>query len=277
MNYQRLLLDHLDLIKLIVTTTGRRRHLAGTELDDFASFVHLRLIEDDYAILRKFQHRSQIGTYLTAVIERLSLDFLTTRWGRWRPSAIADKLGPLAVMLERLVRRDRHTLEEAFELVRAAHGRAIDDAQLWSIWDQLPERVRTVEVPEDAAVSQPSQDDSEAHVEDAALQDDVERLERALQSGLAQIPPKDRVVIALRYDENLSIAEIAKLTNSSVPTLHRRLERNIRTLRAALLDAGFGAPEVARLIGHARIAVSPLLRAEVESFRGPVRLFKRDG
>ena len=94
MDYQRLLLDHLDLIDQIVRTVGRRRHLSAAEQEDFASFVNLRLVDDDYAILRKFQNRSTLWTYLAAVIERMSLDFCAEEWGRWRPSAMAERLGP---------------------------------------------------------------------------------------------------------------------------------------------------------------------------------------
>ncbi|MSO61184.1 MAG: hypothetical protein EXQ50_03690 [Acidobacteria bacterium] len=61
-DYQRLLLEHLPLIDHIVRTTGRRSHLSAGEQEDFAGFVRLRLIEDDYAILRKFQNRSALQT-----------------------------------------------------------------------------------------------------------------------------------------------------------------------------------------------------------------------
>jgi RNA polymerase sigma factor for flagellar operon FliA len=44
--------------------------MPGVEADDFASHPKLKLIEDDYAILRKFQGRSSLRTYLTVVIER---------------------------------------------------------------------------------------------------------------------------------------------------------------------------------------------------------------
>ena len=73
------------------------------------------------------------------------------------------------------------------------------------------------------------------------------------------------------------MVEIAKLTGSSVPTLHRRLDKSVKQLRVALSQAGFDPREVANLIGHPSIALSPLLRAEVERFLGPVRLSKRDG
>ena len=276
-DYQRLLLEHLPLIDLIVRTTGRRRHLSAGEQDDLAGFARLRLIEDDYAILRKFQNRSSLRTYLAAVIERLSLDFCVERWGRWRPSAAADRLGPVAVLLERLVSRDGHTLEEAMEIVRTNHASALSPRQLRDIWGQLPARIKTTEVGEEAAATVSSPQTSESNVEDAERLESIARLERTLQSAFAVVPDQDRVLLALRFDQDLSIAQIATLTGVSVPTLHRRLDRTIKDLRRALTASGFDPREVAGLIGHPSIALSPLLRAEVERFLGPVRLTNQDG
>jgi RNA polymerase sigma factor (sigma-70 family) len=276
-DYQRLLLDHLDLIHQIVRSSGRRRHLAADELEDLTSFVRFRLVDDDYAILRKFQGRSSLWTYLAAVIERLSLDFCAERWGRWRPSAMAERLGPVAVTLERLVTRDQHTVEEALQILRTNHGVGQTDAELRALWDQIPSRVRTTEVGEEAAAELRATDSSEAGVEDAAIAQDMERLEGALQSALAEIPAQDRVLIALRFDQNLSMVEISKVLGSSVPTLHRRLDRSIKQLRRALSRAGVDPRQVSTLVGHSTLALSPLLRAEVEKFLGPVRLSKRDG
>jgi RNA polymerase sigma factor (sigma-70 family) len=276
-DYQRLLLDHLDLIGQIVRTVGRRRHLSSTEREDFAGFVNLKLVEGNYAILRKFQNRSSMWTYLAAVIERLSLDFCAEKWGRWRPSAMADKLGPVAVVLERLVTRDSHTLEEAMEIVRTHHDVGLTHSELRRMWEQLPHRVRINEVAEDAAEELTSNETSEIAIEDAERRKDIDRLQRALQTAFEGIASQDRVLIALRFDQDLSIAEIAKLMNISVPTLHRRLDKSVKHLRLALSQAGFDPRAVANLIGHSSIALSPLLRAEVERFLGSVRLSKRDG
>jgi RNA polymerase sigma factor (sigma-70 family) len=276
-DYQRLLLDHLDLIQQIVRTTGRRRHLSTTELDDFASFVNERLVDGNYAILRKFQSRSTLWTYLAAVIERLSLDFCTEKWGKWRPSAMAERLGPVAVVLEQLVTRDSHTIEEAIEIIKTNHGVDRTYAELRSIWEQLPTRVRATEVGEEAAANISSEDSSETTVEDADRRKDIARLQRALHAAFASIATQDRVVIALRFDQDLSIAEISRLTRVSVPTLHRRLDKSVKQLRLALSQAGFDPRGVANLIGHPSIGLNPLLRAEVERFLGSVRLSKRDG
>lgn len=277
MDYERLLLDHLDLIDQIVRTTGRRRHLSATERDDFASFVRLKLVDDDYAILRKFQNRSTLWTYLAAVIERMSLDFCAEKWGRWRPSAMAERLGEVAVVLERLVTRDGHTVEEAIEIVQMHHGAAVTAGDLRKMWEQLPARQRTTEVGEEAAIGIRAQEVSDATVEDAERKKNVERLQRALQHAFEQIASQDRVLIALRFDQDMPIAEISKLMGSSVPTLHRRLDKSVKQLRSSLSQAGVNPRDVAALIGHPSIALSPLLRAEVERFLGPVRLSKRDG
>lgn len=275
MDYQRLLLDHLDFIDQIVLTTGRRRHLSA-ELEDFAGFVRLRLVEDDYAILRKFQNRSKLSTYLISVIERLALDFRVQRWGRWRPSSTADRLGTVAVWLERLLHRDDYTLEEAIEKIRTTHASTVSDRQLREIWEQLPVRVRTMELGEEAAENVSAVQTSDSNVEDSERRAGIERLERTLRSAFAQIAAQDRVVLALRFDQDLSIIEIAGVTGVSVPTLHRRVDRAIKALKRALTASGVDPREVKSLIGHPSIDLSPLLRAEVESFLRSVRLIKQD-
>jgi RNA polymerase sigma factor for flagellar operon FliA len=274
---QRLFLDNLELIERIVRAAGRRHHLSSFEQEDFAGYVNVRLLENDCAVLRKFRGKSTIWTYLAAVIERQLLDFINERWGKWRPSSTADTIGPVAVLLERLVTRDGHTVEEAMEIVRTNHQAGQTDAELRAIWSQLPPRKRLSEVNEEAADEVPGEETAEDLVEDAARLRNVERLEGVLAKALAELSTQDRVIIALRYDRGFSVAEIAKLRQSSAATIHRRLDASLKHLKKALLHAGFLPVEVAGLIGHSSIIVSPLLRAEVERFLGLVRLSNRDG
>jgi RNA polymerase sigma factor (sigma-70 family) len=275
--HQRLFTDNLELIEKLVQYSGRRHHFSHVELEDFAGYVNVKLLEDDCAILRKFQKRSSWWTFLATVIEKFALDFLIQRWGRWRPSAMAEKLGPVAVILDRLVNRDNHTLEEAMEIVRTNHAVGLSYTDLRAMWDQLPPRPRMTEVGEEAASGVSSPDSSEVHVEDAARRQDIERLEKTLQAAFSALAAQDRVMIALRYDHDLSVVEIAKVMSSSVPTIHRRLDRSLKELRAALSRGGFDPREISTLIGHSTMVLSPLLRAEVERFLRPVRLSNRDG
>src|SRR5947208_3040379 len=45
--------------------------MSPDDVEDFASWVKLRLIDGDYAVIRKFQGRCSPATYLTVVIRRL--------------------------------------------------------------------------------------------------------------------------------------------------------------------------------------------------------------
>jgi DNA-directed RNA polymerase specialized sigma24 family protein len=163
------------------------------------------------------------------------------------------------------------------EIVRTHHEVGLTYAQLRAIWDQLPSRIRTTEVGEDAAAALAGNDSSDNTLEDAQRRRSVDRLQTVLRAGFEQLPAQDRVVVALRFDQDLSIAEIAKLTGSSAATLHRRLDRSVKHLRMTLTNSGLDPREIVQLIGHPSIALSPLLRTEVERFLGSVRLFKRDG
>jgi DNA-directed RNA polymerase specialized sigma24 family protein len=73
-DYQQLFVDHLSLIDHVIQFVVRRHQLSAHDGDEFASVVHLKIIENDYAILRKFEGRSHLNTYLATVIERLFLD-----------------------------------------------------------------------------------------------------------------------------------------------------------------------------------------------------------
>src|SRR5256885_9925743 len=54
------------------TTLFRSRaFLSGADAEDFGSFVKLKLIENDYAALRKFEHRCSFAAYISVVVQRL--------------------------------------------------------------------------------------------------------------------------------------------------------------------------------------------------------------
>jgi RNA polymerase sigma factor (sigma-70 family) len=216
-------------------------------------------------------------TFLAAVIERHVLDFINDRWGKWRPSKTAEAIGPVAVLLERLVTRDGHTLEEAMEIVRTNHNVGKTYAELRAIWAELPPRGKLNEVSDDAADELLGEETAEHLIEDAERRRSVARLEAVLEKALADLSTRDRLNITLRFNHGLSVAEIAQIRQSSVPTIHRHLDGALKHLKQQLVNAGFLPGEVATLIGHSSIVVSPLLRAEVERFLGRVRLSKRDG
>lgn len=77
-------------------------------------------------------------TYLTVVIERLCIDHLRGEWGGWRPSALARRLGPAAVLLETLVYHERLALDAAIATLRLTHGARETERQLHALFRRLP-------------------------------------------------------------------------------------------------------------------------------------------
>ena len=260
MDYKKLLLEHLELIDRVVRYIGRRHHLTKTDVEDLASLVRLRLIDRDFAVLRKFQGRSNLGTYLTTVVEHIYLDFCVVRWGKWRPSAAARRLGPTAVLLDQLVSREGLTFNEAISTLQINHGVTASWDDLHAIFVQLPTRtVRRFAAEEElAAVA------GQVGARDRALEreDDVEvieRVESALAGILATLPARDQLLLKLYYEDGLSMAAIGELMRTPAKPLYRRLEEAITLIRGELRQQGIEAKDVDRIVGHPALNIGRLL------------------
>lgn len=239
---EALFLSQLAAIERVISFVSSRHHMPGVEADDFASHVKLKLIEDDYAILRKFQGRSSLRTYLTVVIQRLFLDYRISAWGKWRPSAEALRGGEIAVLLERLMTRDGYGFEEACELLETNHQLTVPRASLEVIAGRLPVRTRrrfeSDEALAQVAADQPPTDNVIAERERTAA---AGRIAAALKAATAGLDAQDRLIIALRFEDGRSVVEIAKLLRLEQKSLYRRIERLMKELRGRLEAQGVGA------------------------------------
>jgi RNA polymerase sigma factor for flagellar operon FliA len=234
-DYAQLFLSELDAIRSIVRFVTRRRRLRADEAEEFASHVTLRLIENDYAILRKFQGRSQLRTYLSVVIQRMFLDWRVAQWGKWRPSALAKRKGRVATELEQLVARQGLTFEEARVTMKIQHGDALQTQELASIYAELPRRGRRRLVGEDALESVAAADDDPASRFELQEEADATRLVlRGLLEEVSKLPPEDRQLLKERFVEGATILEIARRANDDPQRLYRRLRRLLTALRARM-------------------------------------------
>jgi DNA-directed RNA polymerase specialized sigma24 family protein len=138
---EQVFLTNLTTIEALVQMVARQQRMSWSEAEDFASIVRLRLIENDYAILRKFRGGSTLRTYLTVVIARQALDYRDACWGRWRPSRAARRLGRTAMMLEKLIVRDGFTFDEAWRAVPEA-ALAKEPQRLRAFAERMRPRVR---------------------------------------------------------------------------------------------------------------------------------------
>ncbi len=120
---EELFRENLPLIEQIIGHCCRRAHFTPQEAKDFGGHVRLKLFEDVCRVFREFRGRSSIKTYLTVTINRLLLDYQNHIWGKWRPSAEAERLGRVAIRMERLLVRDELSFDEVCKILRGEGGR----------------------------------------------------------------------------------------------------------------------------------------------------------
>ena len=242
--------ENLDAIERAIARVCREARLDGADAEDFASSVRVALLANDAAVLQKFEGRSSMPTYLTIVVRRLLSDERRAA-GRWYASAEAQRRGPAAVQLERLLMRDRRSFDEAAEIVRREHPE-VTARELQELAAALPPRLpRPVVVPV-------MEGDEERFAGGGTAADRIEagdaerrskRANDAVRAAMAAFSSEDRVILRLRFISNASIVSIARALRLDQRPLYRRIESLLARLRATLEAAGVDASSAGDLIG----------------------------
>ena len=232
---EQVFLTNLPTIETLVQMVARQQRMSWPEAEEFASIVRLRLIENDYAILRKFRGGSTLRTYLTVVIARQALDYRDACWGRWRPSRAARRLGRTAVTLEKLIVRDGFTLDEAWRAVPDA-ATATDPHRLRAFAERLRPRVRRHWV----SIDEVDEGNAGAVGPELDIMRDHRVLE-ALARSLRTLNAADSRLLKLRFTDGLSISTIARREGLDQASLYRRVAALLRRLRRDLESRGIAA------------------------------------
>jgi RNA polymerase sigma factor for flagellar operon FliA len=241
--------QHGDTIEAVLAYVRQSNRLTADAGDEFSSWARLRLIEDDCAILRKFQGLSSIKTFLVTVIQRLFLDWRVKEWGRWRPTTDARRLGPVAIELERLVLRDRLDFEQAAATL-VSKGTALSREECDRVWGELPRRPGRQRASESALEQLPAVFTSGDPI---AIEEQHERAGRAsaaLADAIPGLSPQEQLIIRLRYQDGFTVARIATLIGEEPKRLYRRIDQILGRLRATMTAAGVTADEVRDLLGN---------------------------
>jgi RNA polymerase sigma factor (sigma-70 family) len=249
---EALFLANLEWIERSAASLCRRYGLVGEEAKDACAWVRFRIIEDDYAPLRKFRGDSSIRTYLVVVVSSLFRDYRASNWGRWRPSAAALRAGKVAVRLETLVYRDGLTLDHAARTLRQSGETELADGDLARMLAQLPVRgpLRPYEAgdaPLEGVSASTSADENLATVE---AEDTRTRVLTVLNRVLMGLPKEDRAILRLHYWKGLSVANVSRALNLPQKPLYRRIEGSLKQLRRGLLAAGVQPEQVREFMGE---------------------------
>jgi RNA polymerase sigma factor (sigma-70 family) len=249
---EALFLEHLGWIDRVASMACSKAGMWGAEAEDFAGWIRIKLMEDDYAVLRKFRGEATVKTYLATVVVRQFHSYVRTHRGEWRRSAAAERLGPPAGDLEALVNRDGYTLEQAAEKLRTSGRTKLTDAELARLLEQLPRRapLRPLQVQGDAALNTAEggfhADERIAGAEAAAVR---ERVLGALRRVMDRLDLEDRMIIRMHFQDGLTLAAVARALNLEQKPLYRRINKLRAELRAALEGEGVQLGDVNDLLG----------------------------
>ena len=264
-NIEAMFAASLEVVESVTRYVCQRHRLLAVEAQDFGSDVKAKLIENDYEAFRKFQQRSSLRTYLTIVIQRTYLDYRNHVWGKWRPSAEARRLGDVALRLETLIVRDGFSFDQACEHLRTNEGVAATDSELVAIFVRLPLRTRRATVDDEGQeIADPT-----SQIEDQVLfkerQAAARRILDALTNAVRALGDQDRLILRLRFQDGLAIANIARALHLEQKPLYRRFEALLHQLRQALEAGGIDAAEARDIVSRMEVDISLALRGGMEA------------
>jgi RNA polymerase sigma factor for flagellar operon FliA len=252
-NPEELFLQQLETIERAIQLTCWRGSLREEEAEDFASYVRLKLIEKDYAVLRKYQRRATFAAFISVVVRRMLLDYRIGLWGKWHASLEARRLGERAIAIEALLYRDGRTLSEVLPML----GRRWPDLTPEIAEDlvrRLPARRPRLREVSMEGVRPPA-----AAVEDPLLDADARRTARRIttivRDTMTALDERDRLIVHLRFEQDLSIAEISRTLRTEQKPLYRRLERVLKLLRLRIEAAGISPTDIGELLSRRSAAI----------------------
>lgn len=218
------------------------------EVQDAFLFVCEKLHGGEMRRIRRFREEgpASFETWLRAVVRRLCLDWLRHRDGRYRlPRAVArlpelDQAVFRSVHLRGLSGNEAfHSLKavwptltrEALDGAAARVAEALDGRSSWFLLVRRP-RMRSLSSGPpgaDPAEVEPALVDPRADPESEAAT--RERL-GLLHGALGRLPPRLRLLVRLRYEQELSLEEVARLTGLAGPAqVERQLRQALEELR----------------------------------------------
>jgi RNA polymerase sigma factor for flagellar operon FliA len=246
---EQLFLEQLTLIERVIAGICSRNHCSASDKEDFASYAKLKIIEDDYGVLRKFQGLSSLKAYLNVVIQHQFLDYRINVWGKWRPSAAAKRAGAVGILLEQLMKRDGYSFDEACELLRTRHDVVAAHEELEQIAGTFVDRVVHHFESEDGLADIPAATvPPDELITERDRQEACDRLSAAMQSALTGVNTQDRLLLTLRFRDGRKVSDIAKMLRLDAKVLYRRLGQLLDALKENIEQRGFAATAVIEML-----------------------------
>ncbi|MEP6718400.1 MAG: sigma-70 family RNA polymerase sigma factor [bacterium] len=230
---------------LILQVARHLEHDADLVGDCF-QFVCERLSDSSFQKLRKFRPEgpASFSTWLRAVVRNLCLDWRRKQFGRARVFKSIARLSTFDQEVFRHVYERGISFDDTFQslrskfpdltLARLAESRhriekELTTKQRWLLGAALAQRFRETTVNSEVIES------ATANILDPRPSPETEAVSRertaALRRALVRLPQRERLLMRLRFEQELTLDQIAKVLGLGNP---QRVERQIKTILATL-------------------------------------------
>jgi RNA polymerase sigma factor for flagellar operon FliA len=239
----------LEALPPILRGLGREKRLSPEEVEDLRSDVQVKLLEDDYRVLRRWDRRSSLRVYLATVVYNIWHDRVRGEKGNVRVSAAAERLGPPAPELEVLLGRQKLTLDEAYQVINPRFP-SLSRSDVEKIATQINPRPGRQFEREDVVARQP--DLEPTAIERLEQREKLVKKRKALallHQRLSELPEQDRLLLVRAHAEGVKFSCIARSLGIDQPPLYRRNERLLTKLRTDLEEAGIRWEDLREVLG----------------------------
>jgi RNA polymerase sigma factor (sigma-70 family) len=239
MNFEELFHQSLEVLPLILRGLGREKRLSPEELEDLRSDIQVKLLEDDYRVLRRWDRRSSFKVYLGTVVYNTWHDRVRGEKGTVRVSAAAKKLGPPAPELEMLLGRQGLKLDEAYQVIKPRFP-GLSRGEAEEIAAQINPRCGRRFESEDMVARLPGLEPTgDGRLEQREKLAKKREALALMHQRLSELPEQDRLLLVHVHAEGVKFSHIARsLGVIDQRFLYRRNEKLITKLRTELEEAG---------------------------------------
>jgi RNA polymerase sigma factor (sigma-70 family) len=270
--YARLIVDNLSHIenqcrRTVVTYADAQganyggafsydRAAIGNDTDELLNEVLNHLKADDFRVLRQFQGKSKLSTYLTTIIANLVVDLVRKKKGRCRAKERSRELGEVAERLYGAVYGHGFSLDEAHSFLQGTWGITESHAELGVLLEQIRGReslhlMHAGDCWPFTGQSMLTEDGEEISIADRAPSAEVmlageqtARLaRRVLSAVLEELTGEERIILSLRFpivdgDEPKGNGEIATMLGLTEKAVDNRVRRILNRCRQMILSKG---------------------------------------
>jgi len=137
---------YLSLIYHVIGYTAHLRsvRLGPEDVEDLAAEVLLRIVANNFRVLREFRGESSLATYLTVVARRICVQELVKRQQRKDALARGDLRVPIAELDEEpAAQKGVESLEEVEQLLKKLSGREREIVRLYYLEARTYEEIST--------------------------------------------------------------------------------------------------------------------------------------